>query len=76
MADHADHIHVGFEPTFDDGSKLGELAPAVLLPGQWSHLISRLREIENPVVPSKSSRYALTAAEEERRSRGRAETVG
>ena len=76
MADHADHIHVGFEPTFDDGSKLGELAPAVLLPGQWSHLISRLREIENPVVPSKSSRYALTAAEEGRRSRGPSETVG
>ena len=33
----------------------------MLEPGQWSDLISRLRDIENPVVPTKPSKYALPA---------------
>jgi hypothetical protein len=59
MGDHADHIHVGFQPMFGANKKLGKQALAVLEPGQWSDLISRLREIENPVVPTKPSKYAL-----------------
>jgi Transglycosylase SLT domain len=59
MGDHADHIHVGFQPMFGDNKKLGKQALAVLEPGQWSDLISRLRDIENPVVPTKPSKYAL-----------------
>ena len=59
MADHADHIHVGFQPMFGQNRKLGKQALAVLEPGQWSDLIARLREIENPVVPTKPSKYAL-----------------
>jgi Transglycosylase SLT domain len=61
MSDHGDHIHVGFQPMFGDNKKLGKQALAVLEPGQWSDLISRLREIENPVVPTKPSKYALPA---------------
>jgi hypothetical protein len=61
MGDHADHIHVGFQPMFGTNSKLGKQALAVLEPGQWSDLISRLREIENPVVPTEPSKYALPA---------------
>ena len=61
MADHADHIHVGFQPMFGANRKLGKQALAVLAPEQWSDLISRLREIENPVVPTKPSKYALPA---------------
>ena len=59
MADHNDHIHVGFQPMFGANKKLGKQALAVLEPGQWSDLISRLGEIENPVVPTKPSKYAL-----------------
>jgi Transglycosylase SLT domain/Peptidase family M23 len=59
MGDHADHIHVGFHPMFGANKKLGKQALAVLEPGQWSDLISRLGEIENPVVPTKPSKYAL-----------------
>jgi hypothetical protein len=41
MADHADHIHIGFSPE-----------PAtVFSPLQWTDLLERLRQIENPVVP-------------------------
>jgi Transglycosylase SLT domain/Peptidase family M23 len=61
MGDHADHIHVGFRPLFGANKKLGKQALAVLKPGQWSNLISRLRELENPVVPTKPSKYALPA---------------
>jgi hypothetical protein len=61
MADHADHIHVGYQPMFGANNKLGRQALAVLAPDQWSNLIARLREIENPVVPTKPSKYALPA---------------
>jgi len=61
MADHNDHIHVGYQPMFGANKKLGKQALAVLEPGQWSDLIGRLREIENPVVPTKPSKYALPA---------------
>ena len=47
MADHDDHIHVGFQPMFGANKKLGKQALAVLKPDQWSNLIARLREIEN-----------------------------
>ena len=60
MGDHADHIHVGFRPLFGTNRKLGLQAMAVLKPGQWDDLVNRLREIENPVVPTKVSKYALT----------------
>jgi hypothetical protein len=59
MADHNDHIHVGFRPLFGTNRKLGREALAVLKPGQWSDLITRLRSLENPVVPTKPSKYAL-----------------
>ena len=61
MADHADHIHVGFRPMFGANRKLGRQALAVLKPGQWSDLIGRLSELDNPVVPTKPSKYALPA---------------
>ncbi|HZB05331.1 MAG TPA: lytic murein transglycosylase [Thermoleophilaceae bacterium] len=61
MGDHHDHIHVGFQPMFGENRKLGKQALAVLEPGQWSNLIDRLGEIENPVVPTKPSKYALPA---------------
>ena len=59
LSDHGDHIHLGFEPRFGDNRKLGRQALAVLEPGQWSDLIARLREIDNPEVPTAPSKYAL-----------------
>ncbi len=61
MGDHADHIHVGFRPLFGSNAKLGKQAIAVLKPGQWSDLIDQLRKIDNPVVPTKPSKYSLPA---------------
>jgi len=61
MADHADHIHVGFRPLFGQNAKLGQEAQAVLKPGQWSDLIARLRQLSNPKVPVGPSKFALPA---------------
>jgi hypothetical protein len=61
MGDHADHIHVGFQPMFGENRANGKAALTVLKPGQWGDLLSRLREIENPVVPTTPSKYALPA---------------
>jgi hypothetical protein len=68
MADHNDHIHVGFRPLFGANRKLGREALAVLKPGQWSDLISRLRSLENPVVPTKPSKYAVPVPKPHRRA--------
>ena len=69
MADHADHIHVGFQAAVRRRTrKLGRQALAVLKPGQWSDLLARLREIENPVVPTKPSKYSLPAENADKRA--------
>jgi hypothetical protein len=56
MADHYDHVHVGYHPTA--GGSEARFA-ALLKPDQWQRLISRLGEIENPDVPVHPSKYAL-----------------
>jgi hypothetical protein len=56
MGDHADHIHVGFRPV---GLPFGTRLQAILKPEQWTKLVDRLGAIENPVVPTKPSKYAL-----------------
>jgi Transglycosylase SLT domain len=56
MADHYDHVHVGYQPL--EGGPEAEFA-ALLKPDQWQRLIDRLGEIENPSVPVRPSKYAL-----------------
>jgi hypothetical protein len=59
LPDHADHIHVGFQPLYATNAKLGKQLNSVLKPGQWLKLISRLGQIENPTVPTQPSKYAI-----------------
>jgi murein DD-endopeptidase MepM/ murein hydrolase activator NlpD len=59
LPDHADHIHLGFQPLFGANDKLGHQLNSALKPGQWIKLIDRLGKIENPAVPIKPSKYAL-----------------
>nr|MBA3306259.1 hypothetical protein [Thermoleophilaceae bacterium] len=61
LSDHADHIHIGWQPMFGENGKLGLQALAVLKPGQWSDLTEQLRKIDNPVVPTSPSKYSLPA---------------
>jgi hypothetical protein len=59
LPDHADHIHVGFQPLFGTNDALGKQLGSVLKPGQWNKLINRLSKIENPTVPIKPSKYSI-----------------
>jgi murein DD-endopeptidase MepM/ murein hydrolase activator NlpD len=59
LPDHADHIHVGFQPLFGTNAKAGREALSVLKPGQWNDLVTRLKKIDNPVVPTNPSKYAI-----------------
>ena len=68
MGDHDDHIHLGFRPLFGENRKRGKQAFQVLRAGQWSDLLARLRKIENPVVPTKPSKYSIPVKKRGRRS--------
>ncbi len=59
LSDHDDHIHVGFFPGYSSNGKLGKQFNAVLKPEQWTKLIDRLGQIDNPTVPIKPSKYAI-----------------
>jgi hypothetical protein len=59
LADHNDHIHVGFQPLFGNNAKLGAETAAILKPGQWENLVQRLKTLPNPVVPTSPSKYSL-----------------
>jgi hypothetical protein len=59
MADHANHIHVGFRPMFGENAALGKQMQAILKPDQWTSLIKRLGQLNNPLVPTKASKYAI-----------------
>jgi hypothetical protein len=69
MADHADHIHVGFRPEFDPTTKAGKIAESVLKPSQWIKLIDRLGQIDNPTVALTPSKYAIKVGRATRASR-------
>src|SRR6476660_9138103 len=56
LADHYDHIHIGFHPLTGPGAQKFD---SVLKPDQWNKLIDRLKTLDNPVVPLKASKYAL-----------------
>jgi murein DD-endopeptidase MepM/ murein hydrolase activator NlpD len=61
QGDHADHIHVGFQPQFGDIAKLDQQYDSVLKPQQWTTLTNRLNALVNPVVPTAPSKYSLSA---------------
>jgi hypothetical protein len=60
LADHYDHIHVGFHPGYAAGTPEVKALAAVLKPSQWVKLIDRLGQIDNPTVAKRPSKYAIT----------------
>jgi hypothetical protein len=68
LPDHADHIHVGFQPLYGANQKLGKQLDAVLKPGQWIKLIDRIGAIDNPTVLTQPSKYAIKVAQPKRAS--------
>ncbi len=64
MGDHADHIHVGYQPLYDPTEK-GQQFVRLLKPQQWERLIGRIAEIENPEIPTGPAKYSLPADEDQ-----------
>jgi len=58
MADHYDHVHVGYYPGGSAPEK-GKQFESLLKPDQWKKLIGRIAEIQNPRVPTRPSDYSL-----------------
>ena len=56
MADHYDHVHVGYRPT---ASPFDQQFSALLKPDQWLRLTNQLGDIENPQVPTTPSPFAV-----------------
>jgi hypothetical protein len=56
MADHADHIHVGWRPLYGQSKQAARRIDSILRPRQWIKLIDRLGDIGNPEVRSRPSR--------------------
>jgi hypothetical protein len=59
QADHADHIHVGFQPLYGENKSLGRQARRLLSNNQWDRLVSRIGDIRNPIVRVKPSKYSI-----------------
>ncbi|MGD9737252.1 MAG: lytic murein transglycosylase [Solirubrobacterales bacterium] len=57
MADHFDHVHIGFRPV-ESGNPFEAQGNALLDPDQWQRLIDRLGQIENPEVPIEPSKFS------------------
>jgi hypothetical protein len=68
LPDHADHIHIGFQPLYGSNSKLGRQLSSVLKPGQWIKLIDRLGKIDNPQVLTSPSKYSIAVKKPTRAS--------
>jgi hypothetical protein len=60
MADHADHIHVGYYPK-GQAPGAGKQFVQLLKPDQWERLIGRIAKIDNPKVSTSPSRYSIPA---------------
>jgi hypothetical protein len=56
LADHYDHVHVGYHPL---SGPFDQQFEALLKPDQWQRLTERLGRIDNPQVPTAPSKYAL-----------------
>ncbi len=59
MADHYNHIHVGFRPLFAESARLTGSLTSAITPSQWIKLIARLGEIPDPSVSSGPSAAAI-----------------
>jgi hypothetical protein len=58
MADHADHIHVGWRPLSGANTGGGGQVTAALGPKQWTRLAHRIERIKSPRLSALPSRYA------------------
>jgi hypothetical protein len=59
MGDHHDHVHVGYSPEYGAASSDDKQFVQLLQPEQWERLINRIGQIDNPMVPTRPSKYSI-----------------
>jgi hypothetical protein len=59
MSDHGDRIQIAYTQLYGANKKLAQLAGSILQPGQWTKLINRISQINEPIVPISPSKYAI-----------------
>ncbi|HSC04606.1 MAG TPA: lytic murein transglycosylase [Solirubrobacteraceae bacterium] len=59
MADHGNRIQIAYTQLYGANKKLAEVAGSILQPGQWTKLINRISQINEPIVPISPSKYAI-----------------
>jgi hypothetical protein len=59
MADHYNHIHVGFSPLYAGAARIAGAFSSAISPSQWIKLIARLGEIPDPQVGSGHSAASI-----------------
>jgi hypothetical protein len=59
MSDHANRIQIAYTQLYGANKKLAEAAGSILQPGQWTKLINRISQINEPIVPISPSKYAI-----------------
>jgi hypothetical protein len=60
MADHDDHVHVGYQPLYGPGAgSASKQFTEILKADQWKRLISRIAEIDQPDVRTSPSKFAI-----------------
>ena len=71
MADHDDHVHVGYTALSGPARAASKQFTEILKPDQWERLIGRIAEIDNPKVPTSPSKFALPTKRPERGNKKR-----
>jgi hypothetical protein len=59
MTDHADRIQISYTQLYGANKQLAQVAGSILQPGQWTKLINRISQINEPIVPISPSKYAI-----------------
>ena len=62
LPDHTNRVQVVYTPLYGQNKKLSREIKAILKPGQWVQLISRISQIPEPTVPTAPSKYAIRVA--------------
>jgi hypothetical protein len=59
MTDHANRIQIAYTQLYGANKQLAQVAGSILQPGQWTKLINRISQINEPIVPISPSKYAI-----------------
>jgi hypothetical protein len=59
LSDHVDRIQVAYTQLYGNNKQLAQVAGSILQPGQWTKLINRISQINEPIVPISPSKYAI-----------------